>query len=94
MQASPGGLVHAPHSATPHCDPTLRFVRCRGPHYSCEVSALAWWLIPIAATILAVGWAALRSRPEPPTEAHEGMEQLRRMQEAMNRPLPGSGSGE
>lgn len=53
------------------------------------MSALAWWLIPIAATVLAVGWAALRARPEPPTEAHEGMEQLRRMQEAMNRPLPG-----
>lgn len=53
------------------------------------MSALAWWLIPIAATVIAIAWAALRSRPEPPIEAEEGMEQLRRMQEAMRRPLPG-----
>lgn len=58
------------------------------------MSALAWWLIPIAATVIAVVWATLRSRPEPPIEAEEGMEQLRRMQEAMRRPLPGEGDRE
>jgi len=52
------------------------------------VSALLWWLIPIGATVLAVAWAIYRARPERPTEAIEGMEHLRRMQLAMERPLP------
>ena len=56
--------------------------------YARAVSALLWWLIPIGATILAVAWAMYRARPERPTEAIEGMEHLRRMQLAMERPLP------
>ena len=52
------------------------------------MSALAWWLIPIVATVLAITWAAWRARPERPTEAHDGMESLKRMQSAMERPLP------
>jgi hypothetical protein len=52
------------------------------------VSALLWWLIPIGATVLAVAWAMFRARPEKPTEAIEGMEHLRRMQAAIERPLP------
>jgi hypothetical protein len=52
------------------------------------MSALLWWLIPIGATVLAVAWAIYRARPERPTEAIEGMEHLRRMQLAMERPLP------
>lgn len=72
---------------------------CRAPLAACEaaplgsayakgVSALLWWLIPIGATVLAVAWAIYRARPERPTEAIEGMEHLRRMQLAMERPLP------
>lgn len=56
--------------------------------YAMGVSALLWWLIPIGATVLAVAWAMYRARPERPTEAIEGMEHLRRMQMAMERPLP------
>ena len=56
--------------------------------YAMDVSALLWWLIPIGATVLAVAWAMYRARPERPTEAIEGMEHLRRMQMAMERPLP------
>ena len=56
--------------------------------YARAVSALLWWLIPIGATVLAVAWAMYRARPERPTEAIEGMEHLRRMQMAMERPLP------
>jgi len=52
------------------------------------VSALLWWLIPIGATVLAVLYVMYRSRPEKPIEAHDGMERLRRMQDAMQRPLP------
>lgn len=52
------------------------------------MSALAWWLIPIIATVLAVAFVMLRSRPAKPTTAEDSMESLRRMQEAMERPLP------
>ncbi len=52
------------------------------------MSNLAWWLIPIAATILAVAWAALRSRPAKPTQAADAMENLRRLNDAMERPMP------
>ena len=47
------------------------------------MSALAWWLIPLVATVLAVLFVMLRSRPEKPTTAEDAMERLRRMQEAM-----------
>ncbi|GDX32920.1 hypothetical protein LBMAG15_18550 [Actinomycetes bacterium] len=52
------------------------------------MSNLTWWLIPIGATILAVAWAAFRSRPSQPTEAAAAMENLRRLNDAMARPLP------
>ncbi|MSO27928.1 MAG: hypothetical protein EXQ60_07725 [Candidatus Nanopelagicales bacterium] len=52
------------------------------------MSNLAWWLIPIGATVLAVVWAALRSRRRQPTQAADAMENLRRLNEAMERPLP------
>lgn len=54
------------------------------------MSALAWWLIPLGATVLAVLFVMLRSRPAKPTTAEDSMERLRRMQEAMERPLPGN----
>lgn len=53
------------------------------------MSALMWWLIPIGATVLALGFVLLRSRPEKPTAPSDSMDHLRRMQEAMERPLPG-----
>jgi hypothetical protein len=52
------------------------------------VSALAWWLIPIVATVLAVLFVMMRSRPSKPATANDSMANLRRMQEAMERPLP------
>lgn len=52
------------------------------------MSALAWWLIPIGATILAVGFVILRGRPQKPTTAQDSMANLRRMQQAMERPMP------
>jgi hypothetical protein len=55
------------------------------------LSALAWWLIPLVATVLAVAFVALRSRPAKPTTADDGMDRMRRMQQAMERPMPGEG---
>lgn len=56
------------------------------------MSALAWWLIPLVATVLAVAFVMLRSRPQKPTTAEDSMQRLRRMQEAMDRPMPASGN--
>ena len=55
------------------------------------MSALAWWLIPIVATVLAVLFVMMRSRPAKPLTAEDGMTSLKRMQEAMERPLPDEG---
>ena len=52
------------------------------------MSALLWWLIPIGAMALAIGWAVLRARPKAPMDGHDGMARLRRFQHAMERPLP------
>lgn len=52
------------------------------------MSALAWWLIPIGATVLAVTFVILRGRPQKPTTAEDSMANLRRMQQAMERPMP------
>jgi hypothetical protein len=52
------------------------------------VSALAWWLIPLAATVLALLWADWRSRPRRPADAHVAMEDMARFKQAMERPLP------
>ena len=54
------------------------------------MSALAWWLIPIGATVLAVAFVMLRGRPAKPATAEDSMRELRRMQQAMERPLPGT----
>ncbi len=58
------------------------------PGYPRDVSALIWWLIPISATVIAVLWVTFRSRPEKPTEAVKGMANLRRLADAMERPMP------
>ena len=52
------------------------------------MSALIWWLFPISATVIAVLWATLRARPEKPAEATKGMANLRRLADAMERPMP------
>ena len=56
------------------------------------MSALAWWLIPVGATVLAVLFVMLRSRPSKPSTAEDSMQRLKRMQEAMDRPMPSSGN--
>jgi hypothetical protein len=53
-----------------------------------QMSALAWWLIPIGATVLAVAFVMLRGRPSKPITAENSMEHLKRMQQAMERPMP------
>lgn len=62
--------------------------RLRGSAYPGDVNALMWWLLPLGATALAIAWVMLRSRPERPTQPHEGMESLQRMRQALEKPMP------
>lgn len=62
--------------------------RSLGATYAGPMSTLAWWLIPVGATLLAIGWAAFHSRPRKPAPAKDAMEGLRRFGDAMERPLP------
>ena len=54
-----------------------------------RLDILAWLLVPIAVTALALVWVAIRARPKRPVDAHGGMADLMRFQQAMARPLPG-----
>ena len=52
------------------------------------MSALLWWLIPVGATLLALAWAALRSRPRRPLDTHSSLSDMARFRAAMRRPMP------
>ncbi|CAB4614417.1 unannotated protein [freshwater metagenome] len=64
------------------------FLGERALRYGDCMSALMWWLIPLGATVLALGYAFYRGRPDRPMEGAEGMQTLRAFQDAMERPLP------
>jgi len=49
------------------------------------VQALAWWLIPIVATLLAVVWVTWANRPRRPADAHDSLAAHRRFTEALAR---------
>lgn len=52
------------------------------------MSTLAWWLIPLGATLLALVWAAARSRPRRTVDPHASIADMARFRAAMRRPLP------
>lgn len=49
---------------------------------------LAWLLVPLGVTLIALLVVAWRSRPRSPADAHDGMAELVRFREAMAKPLP------
>jgi hypothetical protein len=49
------------------------------------VQAFVWWLIPLVATALAVGWVVWISRPRPPADVHDSLAERARFREAMDR---------
>ena len=49
---------------------------------------LGWLLIPLAATLLGLAWLSWRSRDRKPADAEQGMEDMARFRQAMDRPLP------
>jgi hypothetical protein len=52
------------------------------------VEAMAWWLIPIVATFLAVVWVTWRARPRRPVDPHDSLAAHRRFTEALSPPVP------
>lgn len=52
------------------------------------MSTLLWWLIPMGATLIALVWAASRSRPKRVADTHETVGDMARFRAAMRRPLP------
>ena len=48
------------------------------------MSAIAWWLIPLVATLLAIGWASWATRQRTP-RLHDSSENYERFQAALAR---------
>ena len=51
-----------------------------------DVQAMAWWLIPIVATLLAVAWVTWTARPRRPADPHETLAAHKRFTEALTPP--------
>ena len=48
------------------------------------MEAIAWWAIPIGATLVAVVWVSLVSRPKPPADPHDSVEDYERFRAALD----------
>ncbi len=60
----------------------------RAGSYPGPMQVLAWLLIPLVATVLGIAWVVWRSREPKPVDPEQGMEELARFREAMEKPLP------
>ena len=49
------------------------------------MKALAWWLIPAVAFVLALVWVSFKNRVRPPAKAQDSMAEHLRFQRAMQR---------
>ena len=56
------------------------------------MEVLGWLLIPLAALLLGLAWAIWRSREPKPVDPEQGMEDLARFRQAMEKPLPPLGA--
>lgn len=54
------------------------------------MAALAWWLIPITATLLAIGWVTWMNRPRRPADAHDTLAAHQRFTAALQRSETGN----
>ena len=55
------------------------------------MSAIAWWVLPIVATIGAIAYVTWRGKPRPPEDTHEAMEARERFRRAIESPTPSHG---
>lgn len=53
------------------------------------MAAIAWWGIPIGATLVAVLWTAWAGRPRRPEDVHDTVEHYQRFREAISADLRG-----
>lgn len=49
------------------------------------MAAVAWWLIPIIATLLAIVWVTWINRPRKPADPHDTLAEHRRFKDALER---------
>lgn len=56
------------------------------------MSALAWWAIPVVATLLAIGYVSWASRPKPREDVHDSLKAHERFRAALER-RPGERPG-
>ena len=49
------------------------------------MQTLAWWLIPLSATVLAIAWVTWRNRPKRPADAHQTLAAHRKFTAALER---------
>jgi hypothetical protein len=49
---------------------------------------MVWWLIPLAATVLAIGWVTWINRARPPAKTHDSLREHERFKQAMEKPKP------
>ena len=47
------------------------------------MSAIAWWGIPVVATLLAIAWAGWVSRPRPPAKTIDSVESYERFRSVL-----------
>ena len=52
------------------------------------MEVLGWLLIPLAGLLIGVVWMIWRSRDPKPVDAHQGMDDLARFRQAMEKPMP------
>jgi hypothetical protein len=48
------------------------------------VEAIAWWAIPIGATLVAIVWVSLVSRPKPRADPHDSVAEYARFRAALD----------
>jgi hypothetical protein len=56
------------------------------------MQAMAWWLVPLVAFVLAIVWVSIANRPRPPADPHDSVAEHERFIEALERPLGETGS--
>lgn len=52
------------------------------------MSAMAWWGIPLVATVCAIVYAAWRGRPGPPEDTHDAIEARDKFRKAIESGTP------
>jgi hypothetical protein len=63
------------------------------------MQAMAWWLVPLFAFVVAVVWVSIANRPRPPADPRDSVAEHERFRQAMGRqvgqpPAPARAEGE